>query len=272
METGEEEATTKRTVRKWTHDDDDEEDGEEEFDDDDGEEVILRRRALIKGFCCVSISTYKFLGFRLVSLVSMMMKKKFRVALPTSVDDSGGQGETGHGRHGDGYSNIGRRRRRPEPAPSADEADAPPATTSTAAAATLGEDDPAPPTITTREEDHQQQTKWNYLYALGITKCPQHHHQTEPPLTCSLHPLTLFLSPYIKASNNSEPLKNTTIVFSFLLLLLRYISSSLLPSAHPSEVLVRKVDGRLCALRESVRDSGLGPGPTSLVRLSLLPP
>lgn len=160
----------------------------------------------------------------------MMMKKKFRVALPTSVDDSGGQGETGHGRHGDGYSNIGRRRRRPEPAPSADEADAPPATTSTAAAATLGEDDPAPPTITTREEDHQQQTKWNYLYALGITKCPQHHHQTEPPLTCSLHPLTLFLSPYIKASNNSEPLKNTTIVFSFLLLLLLNIKIYLLLS------------------------------------------
>lgn len=118
METGkeDEEATTNKIDRKWIHDDDDGEDVE--FDDGGDElvEVWLRRRALIKGFWCVIIyvcnvylSTYLaseesrvFLSQQIRDFDSVFFGNLCLFSLPTRVDECRGQGDTGHGRDGDG--------------------------------------------------------------------------------------------------------------------------------------------------------------------------
>lgn len=65
-----EEATTKRTDRKWIHEvaaDELDVDG----DDDDGDEVLIRRRALFKGFCWVNIYISYYWSISRVQMVTV---------------------------------------------------------------------------------------------------------------------------------------------------------------------------------------------------------
>lgn len=79
-----------------------------------------------------------------------------RFDLPTRVDDSGGQGEASHGRHGDGYSDIRRRSSRPKSsAAAAKDAAVPPAAAAGGSTACPDKDDPSSPTITAGENEHQ---------------------------------------------------------------------------------------------------------------------
>lgn len=73
----------------------------------------------------------------------------FDILLPMRVDESGGQGDSGHGRDGYGYSNIG--------GGTGDEKSSDTTTTApSGGAASLDEDDPSSPTITTSVRGEHQ--------------------------------------------------------------------------------------------------------------------
>lgn len=127
-----------------------------------------------------------WLGFE----VEFSFLLKFFAALPMRIDDTGSQGETGHDRHGDSYTNIRRSRRNtPEPAAgsTSDERSTPPSPTDSSAS--FGKHDPFPSATnvdaasTQGREAHQwEDQQRNYSKAPRLFLfLPHHHHQSENP-------------------------------------------------------------------------------------------